>query len=188
MVVRDRSLTTVEEFERILAKPEHQDRLLELIDGEIVEKMPTQEHSEVAGNIYATLRAFVKPQKLGRVGFEVRHAVPGDQHNDRLPDVSYTEGYDEAVKKGSVPQMPDLAVEVKSPNDKLPKMQAKAEYYLNNGSKLVWLVFPDSKEVIQITRDAEGNFQQQTFTIEHTLQTGEVLPGFTMSVKDVFDV
>lgn len=188
MVTRDRILTTVQEFERILAKPESQDRLLELINGEIVEKIPTQEHSEVAGNIYAALRNYVKPKKIGRVGFEVRHRVPGDQYNDRLPDVSYTAGYEPVVKKGSVPQMPDLAVEVKSPDDKLPKMQAKAEYYLKNGCKIVWLVFPDTQEVTVLTSDAEGKVQSQTLTLEDTLQTGDVLAGFTLPLKDVFDV
>ncbi|MCL4880357.1 MAG: hypothetical protein KJ064_27135 [Anaerolineae bacterium] len=37
-------LYTIEEFEHILGLPENRDRLLELIEGEIVEKMVTQEH------------------------------------------------------------------------------------------------------------------------------------------------
>ena len=35
-------LVSVDEFERILALPENRDRLLELINGKIIEKMPTE--------------------------------------------------------------------------------------------------------------------------------------------------
>ena len=37
-------LYTVDEFEQIIAQPENSERLLELVNGEIVEKMPTEEH------------------------------------------------------------------------------------------------------------------------------------------------
>src|SRR5215207_3862350 len=118
MVVREH-LTTVEEFEAFISQSENSDRIFELIDGEIVEKMPTEEHSITVGNTYTFLREFVKPRNLGRVAFEVRRQMPDDQHNARLPDVEFTstERLLPVVRKGAVPQMPDLAVEVKSPND-----------------------------------------------------------------------
>ncbi len=49
----DHKLYTVEEFEQIADSPENAHRLLELIDGEIVEKMPNEEHGIVAMNIAA---------------------------------------------------------------------------------------------------------------------------------------
>ena len=44
MALEQTKTYTIEEFERFLALPENADRLFELIDGEIVEKMPTEEH------------------------------------------------------------------------------------------------------------------------------------------------
>lgn len=35
-------LYTVDEFEQIASQPENQDKLLELIDGELAEKIPTE--------------------------------------------------------------------------------------------------------------------------------------------------
>lgn len=99
---------TVEEFEQLFAQAEYGDRLLELIHGEIVEKMPTEEHGVVAGNIFAPLHNFVTPQRIGRVGFEVRHRPPTDAYNSRLPDISFSSVRRPIVTKGSVPTMPRI--------------------------------------------------------------------------------
>ncbi len=177
-------LYTVDEFEQFIDLPENADRLFELIDGEIAEKVPTEEHSIVAGNIYAALRAFVKPRNLGRVLFEVRHQLTGDTENSRLPDVEFTraERVQPVVKRGAVPQLPDLAVEVKSPTDRAAVMRRKALYYLENGVQLVCLVYPDTQRI-----EVLGPDTLKTLIMGDTLDGGDVLPGFTLSVKDVFE-
>lgn len=88
MTVLERQLTT-EEFETFLQLPENEERLFELIHGEIVEKIATEEHGVIALTIGAFLRVFVKQHNLGRVGVEVRHQLPKDHYNSRLPDVSF---------------------------------------------------------------------------------------------------
>jgi Uma2 family endonuclease len=85
------------------------------------------------------------------------------------------------VKKGSVPEMPDLAVEVKSPDDSLKLLRDKAHYYLANGTRLVWLVIPEKRLVEVYTPDDE-----QILTEEDTLSGEDVLPGFTLPVRDIF--
>jgi Uma2 family endonuclease len=42
-------LYTVEEFEQLADSPENRDRLLELINGEIVEKVPTKNMESASG-------------------------------------------------------------------------------------------------------------------------------------------
>ncbi len=54
---------TVEEFEQLFTQAEHGDRLLELIQGEVVEKIPTEEHGVVAGNVFAPIHNFVTPHE-----------------------------------------------------------------------------------------------------------------------------
>jgi Uma2 family endonuclease len=182
MTVLDRQVTTTD-FERFLQLPENEDRLFELIAGEIVEKMATEEHGVIALNIGALLRAFVKQHSLGRVGVEIRHQLPKDHYNSRLPDVSFTSGTRSVIRKGGLPQMPDLAVEIQSPDDSIKKMRNKANYYLANGTRLVWLVFPSKRyvEVYQLDSEMEVLFG------DDQLDGVDVLPGFTMSVADVFD-
>ena len=180
MVVKQR-LYTVDEFEEFADSPENAERLLELINGEIVEKVPTQEHGLIAGNIYAPLWNYIQQHRAGRVVIEVRHRATDDQHNARIPDVSYTAGNKPLVKRGSVPQMPDLAVEVKSPDDTIREMREKARYYLSNGSRMVWLAYPEKHIVEVYTPDDE-----QILSETDTLSGGEVLPEFTLAVRDVF--
>src|SRR5215831_15924519 len=110
MAVSREKLYTVEEFEDYIARPENKDRLLELINGEIAEKVPTQRHGEIAVNISTEIKLYVKRTGAGRVVVEVRHRIPGDEHNDRLPDIAYyADGSKPSIKQGPVPYMPDLA-------------------------------------------------------------------------------
>lgn len=181
MSAQQERLYTVEEFEHLLTLPENRERLLELINGEIVEKMPTEEHGEVALLIGAALLAFVRANKLGRVGVEVRHRMPQDKRNSRLPDVSFIAGQRPRVAEGSVPQMPDLAIEIKSPDDSLKELREKAQYYLLNGARLVWIWDIAKRLVIALTPDDE-----QIFLEHETLDGGDVLPGFSLPLKDIF--
>lgn len=51
MVIQTKSYT-IEEFEEFIARPENGDRVFELIHGEIVEKVPTEEHSMAIESIF----------------------------------------------------------------------------------------------------------------------------------------
>ena len=141
MAVLERQVT-VEEFEQFLRLPENADHLFELVNGEIAEKMPTEEHGLIASNIVMALGAFARLNRSGRVGVEVRHRRPEDHFNSRMPDVSFNQCPASSVTEGSVPHMPDLAVEIKSPDDTVNEMRAKAAYYLANGSRIGGLSIP----------------------------------------------
>lgn len=67
MVLQER-LYTVYEFEQLADTPENADRLLELVNGEVVEKVPTEEHGVIALKFGSRILFFVEPRKLGRVG------------------------------------------------------------------------------------------------------------------------
>jgi Uma2 family endonuclease len=175
---------TVDDFESFVALPENRDRLFELIDGEIIEKMPTQQHGFVNADIVILLGIFIRSTGKGRVGVEVRHRMPGDDHNSRLPDIAYyAQVPDPIISKGAVPYMPDLAIEVKSPDDSLKALREKAKYYLANGCRMVWLVLPDQRLVEVYTATDEA-----ILTGEDWLDGGDVLTGFSVRVSEVFRV
>ena len=178
-------LYTVPDFEALIALPENEERLFELINGEVVQKVPTELHSMIAGNMYSALRGFVKPRNLGRVLFEARHRVPNDDHNARIPDVSFTrtERLLPIVDEGAIPLIPDLCIEVQSPNDSAKKLRDKAAYYLANGAQLVLIVYPKKRMVEAQYPDGEFDM----FREDESITFGDLLPGFTMSVKEVFD-
>src|SRR5258707_180424 len=94
-------LYTVEEFEALADSPDNAGRLLELINGEIIEKMPTEEHGMSASNIHVPLATFAHSRKLGRVVIEVRYREPKDDRNAMIPDLSFSSARRPMVKRGS---------------------------------------------------------------------------------------
>lgn len=179
----EHKLYTVDEFEQFLKQPENRDRLFELVNGEIVEKMPTEEHGIISLRIGSKLLIFSDANHLGRVGVEIRHQTPEDRYNDRIPDVSFTvDTTAPVVRQGAIPHFPDLAVEVKSPDDSYRQMRDKAAYYLTNGVKLVWLIYPE-KRLVEVY-PVEGDIQ--ILNEADTLDGGDVLPGFSLRVSDIF--
>ena len=99
-----------------------------------------------------------------------------------MPDVSFIRGKRAAVTEGAVPPMPDLAIEVRSPDDSLKALREKAHYYLANSSSLVWLVFPHKRYIEVYTPDHE----MEIFFGDDRLTGGDVLPGFSMTITEVF--
>ncbi len=182
MVAQPR-LVTVDEFEQFLALPENADRLFELIDGEIVEKMPTQVHGIVAGNIITWLNMYFLNHPIGLAAVEARHRPSADdQHNDRLPDVSVVLDLTKPVtRQGAAPFLPDICIEIKSPDDTYKEMADTAAFYLANGAKLVWLVYPEQKLVEALTNDTRELIGETGM-----ITAGELLPEFSAPVSGFF--
>src|SRR5712691_1451328 len=155
-MVAEHKPISVSEFDKFLAAPENRGKPFQLINGEIVEKVVTEEHGAIAINIGGEIRNYLQENKIGRVGAEVRHRAPDDEKNDLLPDVSFRRFRDTPITKvGPVPHMPDLAVEIKSPDDTYKGLREKARYYLSKGTQMVWLVFPEKRIVEVYTPDEE---------------------------------
>ncbi|SRR5581483_640910 len=172
---------SVEEFERIAALPENAHKRLEFIGGEIVEVVSNSDASEIAANLLAAIQVFVKAHNLGRVtGADGGYRVSGE---DYIPDVGF-------ISKSRQPQRPhvtwnplapDLAVEVVSPTDRPQHIADKAVNYVLAGT-LLWYVYPDER---QVKVYAPGQ-PVKTLSINDVLDGGQVLPGFTLAVKDIF--
>src|SRR5207302_7356046 len=50
------------------------------------------------------------------------------------------------------PLCPDFVVELTSPSDRLPKLQAKMREYMENGAKLGWLLHVAKRTALSIVR------------------------------------
>ena len=71
--------------------------------------------------------------------------------NIRSPDVSFVAAGrfpDERWPVGFAPLAPDLAVEVLSPNDRPEDVLEKVGEYLANGTRLVWVIDPETRTAI----------------------------------------
>jgi Uma2 family endonuclease len=181
MVITEKLYTT-KEFHTYVAQ--HSDKLLELINGRIVEKVTTEEHGYIVINIGAELRDWVRHTKVkGYYSTEAGVELPDDDKNHRRPDVSFRLTADELSKEGVLDTMPDFAVEVVSPTNSLRQLRDKADFYIANGTRMVWLVIPYLG--IVAVHFADGSTLNYIDDME--LSGGDVLPGFRMLVRDVFE-
>lgn len=177
----ERQLYTDDQFEAFLKLPQNSDHLFELIDGEIVEKMTTEQHGVIAALIATFINLFLFEHPIGRVAVEARHRPAKLNRNNRLPDVSFVTNEHPLTTRGSAPYIPELCIEIQSPDDSPKKMADKATFYLANGAKMVWLVYPSKQLVETLTLD-----ERELLGIDDTIDGGEVLPGFKLDVKKVF--
>ena len=174
---------TLEDFEAFIQRPENADRMFEFIGGEIVEMPSNPYSSEIAGVILFFIRLYLHENNIqGHVTGEAGlYQVMGERY---APDVAYLSVQKQSTLpyyQGYNPGPPDLAVEVVSPTDKPQQQNTKIGNYLAAGT-LVWVVYPDSREV-QIFQPGQA---VRTLGLDDTLEGGEILPGLSIAVRDIF--
>jgi Uma2 family endonuclease len=177
-------LITADEF---LCWPDEPGFRQELIRGEVVTMtLPGGEHGEIALQIGYLILAHVKPRKLGKVyAAETGFIVERDPDTVRGADVAFVAAERLTMitnRKKHLPFAPDLAVEVRSPNDRDAEVEEKVQLWLSAGSQIVWTVDPDDRTVVVHRRGAEP----VTLREDDEIDAGDVIPGFRCRVSDFF--
>jgi Uma2 family endonuclease len=99
----------------------------------------------------------------------------------RLPDVAVVIN-DERAGEKYLHRAPDLAVEIRSPEDSLTELLQKSGEYLANGGKLVWIIVPEEESIWAVSAGSPI----RTFVKGESIDGGDVLPGFQLAVDDLF--
>jgi len=157
----------------------------ELVDGEMIELSPTAGLSGgIAGEVFALLRNYVRANNLGwAFPPETGFILFSDRQTVRSPDAAVVLRARLVERPNSfIPLAPDLAVEVLSPSDRMADAMSKITMYLQAGVRLVWLVDPATLTVIVFRQDAAP----KTLEATDTLDGGDVLPGFSVPVAEIF--
>jgi len=181
MAAQTRSMT-VEEFDQFVELPVNAARRFEYIREEVVEVVCNNYSSMVAIAIAAEIRAYIKGKNLGYVtGEAAGYIVAGERY---IPDVGFISKrrQPEPCRVAYNPNPPDLAVEVLSPTDDPFDIRTKIVSYLE-AETTVWVVDPDKKRVEVYA----PHRTPRAVGLNGTLDGGEVLPGFALDVKDIFE-
>ena len=162
----------------------------ELVNGDLVERNMGWESEWIGTNLLALLWAWsqqhggwVNGSSAGYRCFE--EAVPDDPDRVRKPDVSLIAAHrlsTDQLPTGHCEIVPDLAVEVISPNDLYSEVEEKVDEYLRAGVRLVWVMDPHTKSIRVHRHDG-------TVSNLHTddkLDGENVAPGFQCSVRQLF--
>jgi Uma2 family endonuclease len=155
--------------------------MLVCIDGEIIEVPSNAYSSWVASLIISALVVFVRARNLGYVtgeggGYKVAGA--------RLaPDAAFVSKSRQVKldRQGYNSVAPDLAVEVMSPTDKDEDLQKKLKKYAQAGT-VAWVFYPETR---QVKVHVPGQ-EVKTLGIDDMLDGGDVLPGFSLPIRDIF--
>ena len=185
----ERQRFTVADLWRMAQLPEYADRHFELIEGELREMAPVGEvHGSLASLINRLLGNYVDERGTGRVTIESGYYESDDDETLLAPDIAFRRLDKKANPpvRGWVEQMPDLAVEVKSPRDTYAHMRRKAELYLQRGTQIVWLVYPERRGVDVCTLDDAGALQTEFVDENGSLSGGDALPGFILELSRLF--
>jgi Uma2 family endonuclease len=174
--LEQRTDVTVDELEK-LALPFP----AELYNGKVVFKMPNFAHGIIQSKIGHKIENYLETNPIGVVSANANYRLwPERAKESRAPDVSF-------ILKDRLPEnlhrylpiVPDLAVEILSPDDSFNQMMEKVDEYLSQGVKLVWVVITSTREVLVCTK-------QIKHIIGDTLTAPELLPGFELPIKDIF--
>ena len=164
---------------------DHADRLCELIDGVLVEKTVGYKDSLIAVEIMYLMRGFLEKHDLGIVLGEAGtlRILP---RQVRIPDVCFI-SWDRFPNRQLPPEpipdlVPDLAIEVLSKWNTEKEMQRKLRDYFTAGVRLVWYIDPRTRSAKSYT--AENQFVE--LTESQSISGGEVLPGFELSLRELF--
>ncbi len=109
------------------------------------------------------------------------------KNQNRRPDVAFVP-YSRWAKDRAVPDtnawdvLPELCVEVVSPNDMGDEIETKINEYFEAGVRLVWIVYP-RQERFYIYESAS---QVRRLTRDDALDGGTVLPGFALPLSELF--
>lgn len=165
--------------EELADRPETDDHE-ELVRGSIVrEPPPGYGHGSMQLRIGALLDDWVRQRGLGEVVTETGFVLSRGPDTVRAPDVAFV-AKDRvpgpAERSGYFQGAPDLAVEVRSPSDDDRAMKEKAREYLAAGSRMVWVVDPETETVTVHRPDAPPRGIDR----RGMLDGGEVVPGFAV--------
>jgi Uma2 family endonuclease len=175
------TLLTLERFDQL---PVVEGVLNELDEGEVVTMTaPMPRHNLVRDRIGRFLGNFAEEHNLGTAFLETEYQLTPE--TVRIPDVSFVRAdrmrevdLDRRIQGG-----PALAVEVVSPTDLAQDLARKVDQYLDAGAQVVWVVYPNVREV-HVFREGGA---ASVLGPEEILEAPALLPGFAVSVATLFE-
>lgn len=106
----------------------------------------------------------------------------------RSPDASWVERSRLEIltaeqKQKFLPLCPDFVIELRSPSDRLDDLKKKMQEYIDNGSRLGWLLDPNNRRVY-VYRPAS---QVESLENLQSISAAPVLDGFTLDLSRAWE-
>jgi Uma2 family endonuclease len=164
------------------------DSLYEVVNGQRVELPPMSiQATWLASRLQNRLGPFVEEHGLGTAVTEALFILDQTADLRRRPDVAFvsTKRWPanlDIPAKGDWLVVPDLAVEVVSPNDTVDQVLGKVDEYFRYGVSQVWVIIPSVSQIYAY----DSPTQVRIFTTGDDLEGGALLPDFRLNLADLF--
>jgi len=164
------------------------DGLYEVIDGRIVEKSTGAYECWLAAVMHGQLARYVDEHPIGRAVIEMIFDLRLHVARERRPDVAFV-SFERWARDRRMPRarswavVPELAVEIISLTNTADAVAEKLEEYYKAGVRRVWVVYPGQSKVYAYTSTTEV----RVLAPGDELDGGDVLPGFRLSLRDLFE-
>jgi Uma2 family endonuclease len=164
------------------------DPLYEIVNGQRVDLSPMSAYATwLASRLHGRLWPYAEDQGLGTSVTEMLFVLDAEHDLRRRPDVAFVSTtrwpLDRALPStGDWDVVPDLAVEVISPNDVFKDVLAKLREYFHYGVQVVWVIAPEEQQVYVY----DSPTYVHILTVQDELTGGEVVPGFRMPLVHLF--
>jgi Uma2 family endonuclease len=174
------------EHENVLAVQD--EPLYEIVNGQRVDIPPMSAYATwLAARLHMRLGLYAEDKGLGTSVPEMLFVLDAGHNLRRLPDVAFVSTarwpLDRALPEtGDWEVVPDLAVEVISPNDVFKDMLAKVREYFHYGVQIVWVIAPEERQVYVYDTPT----QVRILTVQDELTGGEIVPGFRLPLGHLF--
>ena len=179
---------TAQDFAAVKSSLPEAGRWHELHDGQtVLLSAPDDTHGTIVLNLSRALAEWFNKQPQQTRGYACHDL---GLHVNSAPDTVYVPAisifrqgkpfsqYDNVIAT----EVPKIVIDIASSNDRRRDMRLRTTAYLRHGVECVWVPDPFKKEVQVIRRSSHtlalGKWQ--------TLEMGELLPGFVISVENIF--
>jgi len=175
--------STLADFEEL---PEEDAYRVELVRGRLVrEPRPGARHGRLTVILSVEIEMFAREHALGLTFADAGFVLADDPPTVRGPDVAFLT--QETVRREGSPAgfwrvAPDLAVEILSLSNRAAEIQEKVLEYLAAGTRLVWIVDPNTRSVTVYRSPSEIRILRES----DVLDGADVLPGFALPISRLF--
>ncbi len=162
--------------------------LYEVVNGQRVDLLPMSAYAaRTASLAFVFLQLFAERTRLGTAVVQMLFILDPVRDQRRRPDVAFVSAERWPLEKlipevGDWEVVPNLAVEVASPNEPLEELVKKVTEYFHYGVQLVWVVLPIQRVVYVY----ESPTKPLVVTEDQELDGGSVLPEFRLPLATLF--
>lgn len=177
-------LLTVDEFYDLYAGS---DVRADLVDGKVVEMPPTgPEHGALDNDLVLHLKLFIREHGGGQLFANTGFILFPEREQVRGPDQAFVSAVKIAEfpppKRGFWRVVPDLVIEVVSPDDRAHDIADKVADYAEAGVQITWVVYPRRQQVYV----HPAGERVEIIGPDGTLDGGGVLPGFSLPLSELW--